>query len=1526
MKWIDLSTVGCALYIKKNDSTNNINPETGLGDFHIKITDMNFYKDSLISESGLEDFGYKLVEDTNGTVFQRTSKENLKPTEFMEAFGADKIRPRSVYETSIDEIQHDGFLINLEDVGITYKLYKTKSNQQWLSVNFLNAHEHIGRVQTQKMFDRLKMLGEISAEKNSTQFWIPNPEDVTKTLDPNYEKMNDINVFDSNNSIVIKEPNNNYAIQEYEIIIPNISESIEQISSYIEKYFIENDTFGDNIKLASYKNKSNMSYQIIGDDIEAFNQEIIKKKNGETSLANLLNMPKEDVLSAYENVKKTSVLFQKPEYLKSFDKKYFKLKTGSDFNHFREVANNSEESKDLILKLSKSMTNPAQLRMKGLNDFDFAHNTNDTKSLIYNEQNTYLMFDSIESLSKFYGMSEELLEGNIEEVALDNDDYSLLSVVEEGVALISDTVNDPIIENTYHKKEPSNYLQVLALIDAKKTVTKNIERLLNTGLSLSDSNAETINDILLEVKELHSQFLDINSAIFSDISDFRNKNFEDYKTLSIEQYSNKNNGFRMGQFILTSIDQLIEKQNTYLKQEEAERIEQEKEKIRAQNELNAQETLKNINTFKEKASKEESGKKKILDYGEKIGNAVKDRWGKSKLKEMDYDAFLENLVESDSQEISIISKKSLLIKPKDMKELFEANVSPQQVYLSRNLLRGVPSSAQDAKIPPKIYSYLVMSLDKILTEEISDDSFRDYEERVQKRFNNEIIFPKETDVSSVYGEGWHIDPEFYEFSSKFNTTKEMFDIFLDKDRVLEIQGFIKNGTLESESLTEKEQLASNFLKKYSINEIYKQMNIMIKDALSYKTFRNLRFGLDWNTSNLVYNNTTRYVDEWVKLYPPKKRVEKESQEELDNGIRTSENFDAIPESESENKEISLEERFKKEQKAAKKALFPVKHLGHVVRYGEDYGVNSIDEETFAKIFRFRALEFGEKMPQKERAEVLRQAFNAFMDFSKATGIPPKDLSFDGNLAIAFGSRGKSSALAHFEPSRNVINLTRMKGAGSLAHEMIHAFDFNLTRKFCEKYTGFNGLIKGSDFISQAIIEEKKVKRGRPKDVLINKEIISNLFDTVTDPDDKELLKSYIDMYELMYKTKNNAEIALSRKATKQVYERNYLAVSSYNVGASLKNSFSRIFDEARSAIKLFDEASSDNIEQIKDYENIFSKANKTGTIEEKSKMLENEIYEFRKNFHNRREIHFGEYLHFKLHEENSSHEVAVKNLIEIAKKYNNEDFFKLELEDKMEQVDKFEKECMVVIEQVMSDIIEKSVASFKDFIDIEKYPILKGMLEYARQQDEQFDGKQVILDDDLTIKAKNIDEEIFNFLIKSAKSSQEIKNGDSWGKSTSLDYSFSLLSSVVGDLSAGLIRNSNISKQNTSEEKDLSTIPYVHGYDDTKVDSDFYLNAKKLNFSESDSSFEMLARGGESAILDFLKELEHRSDYLVSNGKSPENFNSLLYRANLYTAGNERKKINEQFSEMFYRYNFVLEKERKLVDEEDDNQESKMAM
>lgn len=71
--------------------------------------------------------------------------------------------------------------------------------------------------------------------------------------------------------------------------------------------------------------------------------------------------------------------------------------------------------------------------------------------------------------------------------------------------------------------------------------------------------------------------------------------------------------------------------------------------------------------------------------------------------------------------------------------------------------------------------------------------------------------------------------------------------------------------------------------------------------------------------------------------------------------------------------------------------------------------------------------------------------NAFADMADLLGIPDKQASFNGRLAMAFGARGRgnaggSAAQAHYEPVERVINLTKMAGGGSLAHEWFHFVD------------------------------------------------------------------------------------------------------------------------------------------------------------------------------------------------------------------------------------------------------------------------------------------------------------------------------------------------------------------------------------------------------------------------------------------------------------------------------------------------------
>lgn len=140
------------------------------------------------------------------------------------------------------------------------------------------------------------------------------------------------------------------------------------------------------------------------------------------------------------------------------------------------------------------------------------------------------------------------------------------------------------------------------------------------------------------------------------------------------------------------------------------------------------------------------------------------------------------------------------------------------------------------------------------------------------------------------------------------------------------------------------------------------------------------------------------------------------------------------------------ERLMERERAMAEALMG-SDIGMVERQGKDYrNGRDVTPQDFMDTFGFRGVEFGNWVPQAERQMYLNKTYDAIMDFCEVVGISPKAFSLGGRLGLAFGARGKSRALAHYEPMKEVINLTRMKGAGSLAHEWFHALDNFLAKQ------------------------------------------------------------------------------------------------------------------------------------------------------------------------------------------------------------------------------------------------------------------------------------------------------------------------------------------------------------------------------------------------------------------------------------------------------------------------------------------------
>jgi diguanylate cyclase (GGDEF)-like protein len=154
-----------------------------------------------------------------------------------------------------------------------------------------------------------------------------------------------------------------------------------------------------------------------------------------------------------------------------------------------------------------------------------------------------------------------------------------------------------------------------------------------------------------------------------------------------------------------------------------------------------------------------------------------------------------------------------------------------------------------------------------------------------------------------------------------------------------------------------------------------------------------------------------------------------------------ESFDTIKEAREylANNQDALEEKLAKAKnfpKARKDENSPRVGIDHLE--GQD-----ATPEMFTDAFGFRGVQFGNYVEQGKRQEDLNEAYNALMDMAGVLGIPAKAISLNGKLGLAFGARGvggKDAPAAHYEPDAVVINLTKKRGAGSLAHEWWHALD------------------------------------------------------------------------------------------------------------------------------------------------------------------------------------------------------------------------------------------------------------------------------------------------------------------------------------------------------------------------------------------------------------------------------------------------------------------------------------------------------
>ncbi len=186
----------------------------------------------------------------------------------------------------------------------------------------------------------------------------------------------------------------------------------------------------------------------------------------------------------------------------------------------------------------------------------------------------------------------------------------------------------------------------------------------------------------------------------------------------------------------------------------------------------------------------------------------------------------------------------------------------------------------------------------------------------------------------------------------------------------------------------------------------------------------------------------------------------------------------------ETKEDALKwaQEYAKAQSKTGKTKFIPPQLKHVQRTGPDFRCgNEITGQHYLDTFGFRGGEYGNWMNQDDRQASLNMGFEALKDLAAALQISDKDIAYQGTLAIAFGARGSGNAAAHYEPLQKVINLTKLHGAGSLAHEWWHGFDDYLGQKFGAK--GFLTETPRCYPLAKKLLDTMQYKQASPEEAL-----------------------------------------------------------------------------------------------------------------------------------------------------------------------------------------------------------------------------------------------------------------------------------------------------------------------------------------------------------------------------------------------------------------------------------------------------------
>lgn len=1400
---MDLSHLGLKLYIK-GENTEGKREETGLPDFRIKVTNPVSYKMALLEpENGLESIGY-VKSNENPNVYIRESKAMLSPAEFIQIFGKEAFTQENLVELPMDEVAHKGYLIDFSQFRLNYSIHHFEGRENPSLLLTCSDNTELSRNFLSSLIDTLHEVSSVNNE-------------LPLNTDP---------LFYGRDRIKTGAFNGN---QDYYLYVNNYPLSLLETTLFIEEKAIEHKVKFDK-----------WTYQPLNSTVDARQKEQLDKT----------------LVELERNFRPTHEYYGlEPKHTDSFLtslSKDFAMGTKMDItpkDKFYLWRLKDRESRTIKQSLEKGLFKKGTFNrtfgQDGFNTLKASFSTDEFATTEYRSSEVEVAFSTLDELKDYYEIADDQVDSMVEVFKPDDSKDALVVFDEQGYIYYRSVV-DPVEQMITSPNGIRHSLYVVELLNIIKETRNNLEMKLNV---INDSpefdDIEAIQSLVPKLKAEEKTYY--GNMLWAEV-EFNPKRYEpSNKTLA-----------QIDPDLSALFNKAYNTLNEKIKAHEDAQKSLELEKSK-------QDALDAIKEFKERGGEPlNSSDKRIEDYGEKIGGAVKDdyRFIKNNMAKMSLAQMNESLAKLDDEDIAGLAKKSILLEPIDPIELKNNGVIPEVAYVMKSLLGALSADSVKAGVPAKEYIHSIKKVEEILYRHQGVVGVRNYIDTVRDTIKEEVLLEGLTQDTSYFSRPQEMDSIIYSYSAQFDSFEEIVEM---THRI--------NAIKESDNKTEKEKVFLEMLDNLSkrgfapVMKLYDELKAGQTTMLGKNFMSRLR--KPHGFSVLARENTSNLMDSWSKLITPavikrhnaKHGIEESSEDNADVMLKESSESTEVNDTDENALFLSIKQAILD----AKGQLPVVKHLGHVVREGEDYGLEDIDEKTFAETFGFRAVEFGEWLPQKERKEVLKRAFESFIDLTKACGMSElKRASLGEQLAMAFGSRGRSSALAHYEKGRNVINLTRMKGAGSLAHEMGHAIAGHLVNYLSDKHPKFNLLTKGRDFIERLIVDNAD---SRKKSVQMNDVLIAQMSNCIEDDNDKQLFLNYTKVIEGLIFKRDSEESRIDRLATRLFEDKGYGLRALSNTRYWLRNSLTNLFNE--------------NI----DDKNILRRAlNEKHVDSYLEKVVYPEVFPIL-DIQNEIEDVFNKY----------------KEALIVNDRYSDA---------RTEVVIQYESECQSVI----SGAIQKSIDAFDTAI----HDVFKLSPDAYEVLERQFGGLMSIDEKEISSPMEGshlsftIRSQLMNTMLDEILMTNHQRNfkGTIWGYLE--EQAINIADKYL--VASGLYQSYKI--EHTEPEISLNY---------NMVETEFFQNADRLDARKgSGSSYyrspvELFARAFESFVLDELDKKGERNDYLVSSGKHPDKYPSSVVACPypLNNRSRERDNINENMKSFMAEYDMVMKSQLEQSDDKD---------